>query len=140
MPKYIRFPKDKKVNSRVEWAKAPDINRRLTEIIGQANLGWLKINGIYGFRSKNSKSRAFARIWGLPRIWQIALNRKPSYVIEVISERFDKLSEKQKTEVLIHEIAHIPKNFSGSLTPHFKRGNRKFKDLVNNIVAQYNRK
>lgn len=76
------------------------------------------------FRSYGSSSRAIARIWSLPRIWQIGLNLKPHYCIEVISERFDKLPLEEKQRTLIHELMHIPKTFSGALVPHRTRYKR----------------
>jgi len=54
----------------------------------------------------------------MPSIWQEALGIGAFYAIEVISERFDKLSEEDKDRVLIHELLHIPRRFSGGLVPH----------------------
>lgn len=73
---------------------------------------------IKAVRSFGSSSKAIARIWGLPRVWQIVLDLKPQYVVEIISEKFDKMSVDQQNRVLIHELAHIPKTFSGALIPH----------------------
>jgi len=74
---------------------------------------------VYCYRSYGSKSkRVIARIHGLGKIWQEALRKPPTYVIEVISERYDKLSEKDKEKTLIHELLHIPKGFSGGFRPH----------------------
>lgn len=127
----------KRKSKRVEWKKAPDIQKRVEKILDTLDLDWVEEKRIYCFRSENSKTKAHARIWGLSRIFQLALEIEPAYVIEVISERFDKLSEKEKDEVLLHEIAHIPKTFSGSLLPHFKKGKRKFDDKVHLLHARY---
>lgn len=87
------------------------------------DLSWKHIDTrrIFCFRSFGSKSKARARIWSLPRIWQKAVNLKPAYVIEVLSENFDNLAYEEKVKVLIHELLHIPKTFSGSLLPHKTR-------------------
>ena len=127
-----------KRSSRVDWVLAPDVKKRVLHLSKKLDLEWLKASKIYCFRSNNSKSRAYARIWGLTRIWQIALDTKPAYVIEVLSEKFDGLSQDKKDKILLHELAHIPKNFSGSLLPHIrKRGKRNFHDRVNRMVTQH---
>src|SRR4030042_4445003 len=107
------------------WGKAPDVKKRVNILKKQLNLNWINLNNIYCYRSKYSKSRAFARIWGLSKIWQHTLSVNPTYIIEVLSEKFDNLSEEDKEKVILHELVHIPKNFSGSLLPHIKiRGKR----------------
>jgi len=89
--------------------------RELVERIGMKHVdcGRLKF-----MRSNGSKSRAIARIWEMPRIWQLALGIKPHYVIEVIAERFDRVSEEEKSKTVLHELMHIPKNFSGAVLSH----------------------
>jgi predicted metallopeptidase len=49
---------------------------------------------------------------------QAALGVQPYYVIEVISERFDGMSEADQTKTLIHELLHIPKAFGGGFKGH----------------------
>jgi len=123
---------------RVDWKSAPDIKKRVIYLIKSLGLDWITPSSIYHFRSSYSSSRAYARIWGLSKVWQLALNQKPAYIIEVLSEKFDKLSDREKDKVLLHEIAHIPKNFSGSLLPHVRRrGKRNFHDRVEELFAQY---
>jgi len=130
--------KRKRKSSRVDWVKAPDIKKRVNELTGKLELHWLKKSYIHCFRSYNSKSRAYARIWGLSKVWQQALSTNPSYIIEVISEKFDVLNGHRQDEILLHEIAHIPKNFSGSLLPHIKkRGKRNFNDRVHQLIRQH---
>jgi predicted metallopeptidase len=74
---------------------------------------------VFCVRSKGSKAkRTIARIHGLGKIWQGVLNRPPSYIIEVISEIYDKMSGEEKEKTLIHELLHIPGGFSGGFRPH----------------------
>ena len=123
--------------SGIIWKKAPDIKKRVVVISKSLDLKYPKGSEIFCVRSINANTRACARIWGLSRIWQETLNLKPSYIIEVISEKFDNLQEKQQDKILLHELAHIPNNFSGSLIPHIRRGKRKFSGKVDNLISKY---
>lgn len=106
---------------RVSWQEAPDIEKAVKRLVRQLELDHILCSRIFCFRSFGSSSRARARIWSLPRIWQRALREKPAYCLEVLSEKFDKLPEDEKTQILLHELVHIPKNFSGTLLPHLRR-------------------
>lgn len=127
----------RKSSQKLEWLQALDIEVRLDTLIRKAKVDWVKRDQIYAYRSKHANTRAYARIWGLARIWQTALSIPPSYVIEVVSEKFDKLGEADKDKVLLHEIAHIPKNFSGSLLAHTHRGEGSFHGRLNKLIATY---
>jgi predicted metallopeptidase len=103
----------------IKYVQAPDVKRRVDDLI--ARLGFIHIapQFVHCFRSTGSKSRrVVARIHGLGRIWQDALGFFPGYVIEVIAERYDRLSEVEQEKTLIHELLHIPKGFSGGFRPH----------------------
>lgn len=108
----------------MEWLKAPDIDREIKILCQNEEFNYIDYKYIVCFRSHGSTSRARARIWSFPKVWQLALNLKPHYVIEVLSKHFDHLSGDDKKRVLIHELMHIPKNFSGSLLPHRGRGRK----------------
>ncbi|KKQ43123.1 MAG: Metallopeptidase-like protein [Microgenomates group bacterium GW2011_GWC1_37_8] len=123
---------------KIEWTNAPDIKKRVIHLVREIDLNWINTSGMYFIRSNYSSSRAYARIWGLSKVWQMTLKQDPAYIIEVLSEKFDKLNDKEKDRVLLHELAHIPKNFSGSLLPHIRRrGKRNFHDRVEELFAQY---
>ncbi len=115
------------------WYKAEDVRKKAQSLVEEGNFFWLDLRRVFFVRSYGAKTRALARIWGLPKIWQIVLNLKPYYVIEVIGEKFDKLSDAKQNDVLIHEFAHIPRNFSGALVPHFRKGKRKFTDIIGGL-------
>lgn len=102
----------------MNWYPAPEIKKRIADIVPHLNLPHIDPERLTIFRSYGSKGRAIARIWSLPTVWQLALNIKPQYVIEVISERFDKMREEDQDRTLIHELMHIPKTFSGALVAH----------------------
>lgn len=102
----------------IRYTRAEDVEKLARKIVEALNLKWINLNRVYFIRSFGSKSKAIARCYGLSRIWQFAMKTRPKYIIEVISEKFDKLSEKEKIKILIHELLHIPKKFSGGLRDH----------------------
>lgn len=132
-----RFTKFRRKSARIVWTEAPDVGRKIIKLKSLLELDWLKKDRIICFRSEYANTRAIARIWGLSRIWQQALEIGPAYVIEVISERYDRLSEHQKDSVLVHELNHIPHNFSGSLMPHTRRGKSNFHKRVSILLEKY---
>jgi len=105
----------------VVWEEAPDIKHKIRRLITELGFTHIASSRVFCFRSYGSSSRAKARIWSLPRIWQKALGQEPAYCIEVLSEKFDSLKNDEQIQILIHELLHIPKNFSGTLLPHYRR-------------------
>ncbi len=106
----------------MDWRRDPHLQKEVAKIVASLNLPHIDPKRVIVFRSFGSKSRARARIWGFPKIWQKALQIKPHYCLEVLSERFDHLNMDDQRRILIHELLHIPKTFSGALLPHRGRG------------------
>jgi predicted metallopeptidase len=103
----------------IRYYEAPDVKELVELIVAQLDFNYVNLNGIYCFRSTGSKSRrTIARIHSLGKLWQKALHQDSSYLIEVISERYDRLSSEEKEKVVIHELLHIPKGFAGGFIPH----------------------
>lgn len=123
----------------VDWQVAVDIEKRTNKLIKDLDLEWLSYGRIFYYRSINSKARAYARAWGLPKLWQRTLGVEPAYIVEVISEHFDKLSTKEQDKVLLHELAHIPRNFSGALVAHTRHKKGSFHDKLDTLIEQYHR-
>lgn len=103
----------------IEYSDAPDVKRLADEIADSLDLFHVVQQFVFCVRSRGSESRrTIARIHGFGRIWQETLNLPPSYVIEVISERYDRLSLDDREKTIIHELLHIPKGFTGGFRPH----------------------
>lgn len=117
----------------MQLKRADDVGKIARALIKTLHLAHLDERRIFYFRSIGAKSRSYARIWSFPRIFQLALKLPPHYVIEVIAHHFDKLDNKKKQKILIHELLHIPKNFSGSLLPH-KSGGRRLSKKVEELA------
>lgn len=104
---------------RLKYLEAMDVKLLADEIIERLGFFHIVPEAVYCYRSKGSKSkRTVARIHGFSIIWQKALGFPPAYVIEVISEKYDKLSQEDKEKTVIHELLHIPKGFKGGFRPH----------------------
>ena len=124
----------------MKFKPAPDVQIQIHNLVFGLNLSHVLADKLVCMRSWGSKSRAVARIWSLPRVWQQALGVSPHYVIEVISERFDRMSDEEKEKILIHELLHVPKTFSGSLVPHKCFGKKIDRRRVDELYRDYKSK
>jgi len=96
----------------------------IKDIINKLGLDYINSDQIKCVLSyKSSSKRVIARLHPSLRIFTYAFDSKPLYIIELISEKFNKLNEKDQIKVLIHELMHIPKTFSGAARDHGKMGN-----------------
>ena len=103
----------------IEYVQAPDVKRLTDEVAENLNLYHVVPQFVHCVRSRGSTSkRTIARIHGFGKIWQETLHLPASYIIEVISERYDKLTEEDKEKTIIHELLHIPAGFAGGFRPH----------------------
>ncbi|MCC7569938.1 metallopeptidase [Candidatus Micrarchaeota archaeon] len=120
-----------------EIEKAEDVQNMINEIVDILGNPHIIGGRIICVRSWGSKAYAYARIWSMPKVWQVALDIHTFYVIEVLSEHFDKLDYEEKIKVLIHELMHIPKTFSGALLPHKNPGKKINDKNVNELYKIY---
>jgi len=103
----------------IKYFEAPEIKKQVDKLVEECEFFHVAPQYVYCFRSRGSKAkRTIARIHGIGKIWQEALNLPPSYTIEVISEIYDKQTDEEKEKTLIHELMHIPGGFSGGFRPH----------------------
>jgi len=103
----------------ITYLEAPDVKKMADEITEKLGFFHVVPQFVFCIRSKGSASRrTIARIYGLGKVWQETLNLPSAYVIEVISERFDKFTQEDKEKTIIHELLHIPATFAGGFRPH----------------------
>ncbi len=102
----------------MRYEPAPDVEALAKKIAHTLGMNWLDFDRIHFLRTHGSKSRAIARVSGLPRVFQISLNVPAHYVVEVIAERYDRLGQGEKEKVIIHELLHIPKSMGGGYRHH----------------------
>lgn len=132
-----RLKLGRKSLKRVDWVAAPDIAKRSLRLITNLKMDWILFDRLFFYRSNYSKARAYARTWGLPALWQRSLNVEPGYIIEVLAEYFDKLNQREQDKVILHELAHIPHNFSGALVPHTRKKKGSFHDKLRQLYEDY---
>ena len=118
----------------MEYRLAPELDAEIARIIHTLDLGHLDPGRIRVIRSRGTQSRRIlARCHTLPKALQTGLRLPAHYVIELLSENFDRISEEEKTKTLIHELLHIPAAFGGGFRNHdFVRARR-----VNQLYERY---
>ena len=100
------------------YEPAPDLQLKAEEI-SKMLFPHVVLERVKCFRSFGTSSRGtIARCHTIGKLMQKAVGVKAHYALEFISERFDKLDEKEKTKTIIHELMHIPKSFGGGFKHH----------------------
>ena len=103
----------------MKYELAPDLKEKAFDVIEKLRMSHVRKEDIECIRSfGTSTSRIIARCHGLNKVMQKALARKAFYVLEFLSERFDKMDEEEQTKVIIHELMHIPNAFGGGFRHH----------------------
>lgn len=103
----------------IKFSIDEEITNRVREIAKVLEMGHVAQDRVICMRSHGSGSKGtIARCYGLTKIWQNALGIKAHYIIEVISEKYDRQSDEDKDKTLIHELMHIPFNFGGGFKHH----------------------
>jgi len=106
----------------IKYHQAPDIQEIAEEVVRKLDWSHVLLEHVAFLRSTGSKARrTIARCHALGKAMQIGMGRKKGfYLVEVISEKFDKLSVEEQLKVIIHELMHIPKSFGGGFIHHNK--------------------
>ena len=103
----------------ISYNEAYDIKQKIELIVSALGFRHINSERLFCIRSYGSKARGIvARCHSLPKIMQHSLKINPAYIIEVLSENFDTMSDEQKIKTLIHELLHIPKTFGGGFIHH----------------------
>jgi predicted metallopeptidase len=102
----------------MKYEHAEDL-QRIAEDISRILFPHIDMENVKCFRSYGTASRrTIARCHALGKLMQKALGRKALYVLEFLSERFEKLDREEKVKTIIHELMHIPHTFGGGFKHH----------------------
>lgn len=104
----------------LKFSHAPESMRLLTEdfIANIPEFRHLDAKRVHIIFSNSRTKRALALCHAFSQRLRFVLNMEPHYVIELIERRWQKLSVRDRAKVLIHELYHIPRTFSGNLRNH----------------------
>ena len=122
----------------IKYFQDGEVNTRLRQIANK--LGMVHdMSRVVAIRSRGSASRRIlARCHTMGRAVQTGLGLKSHYIIEVVSENFDKLSQEEQAKTLIHELLHIPKAFGGGFKGHHVVNRRAIDQLYKELMRQGN--
>ena len=116
----------------MEYHRDLEIEKQAKQIAAELAMQF-DLTRIICMRSFGSKSNSLARCHSIPRIVQKALGIEGHYVIEIVSENFDSLSESEKTKTIIHELMHIPKSMGGGFRQHDYVCNRNVENMYKKL-------
>ena len=119
----------------IKYFPAEDVKKEAEDVVKTLNWNYIDLSNVGFLRSKGSSTRGtIARCHALGKAMQMAMGRtKGFYLIEVISEKFDKLPIDEQVKTIIHELMHIPKTFGGGFIHH----NKVCEDTVKIVFEHY---
>jgi predicted metallopeptidase len=110
----------------IRYELAPEIESKLKRISRKLKMDHIDLNRVKGVRSYGSTGNGIiARCHALPKVMQLALGIDAHYVIEILTENYDRLSKEEQIKILIHELMHIPESFGGGFRMHRDHVTRK---------------
>lgn len=103
----------------IRYELAPDIEKELRKIARSLKMDHIDLKRVRGVRSYGSTGKGvIARCHALPKVMQLALDIGAHYVVEIITENYQRLNPEAQTKILIHELMHIPETFGGGFRMH----------------------
>jgi predicted metallopeptidase len=110
----------------IRYELAPEIESKLKRISRKLKMDHIDLDRVKGVRSYGSTGKGIiARCHALPKVMQLALGINAHYVIEILTENYDRLSKEEQIKILIHELMHIPETFGGGFRMHSDHVTRK---------------
>ena len=115
----------------IRYEEAPDLDELIAKIVDKLNMEHIDTDYVVCMRSHGSRAqRTLARCHAMSRILRTAMKkthglRKSMYIIEILAEEEQKMSEQEKIKTLIHELMHIPKSMGGGFLHHSNHVTRK---------------
>ena len=120
----------------IKYEKAHDIAFLARRIVFKLEWKHVDLANVGFIRSHGSQARrTIARCHTIGKAIQVALDRKGYYMIEVLSEQFDKLSFEDKVKTIIHELMHIPRAFGGGFIHHNEVNERNVRQMYQKYLA-----
>ena len=110
----------------IRYELAPEIESKLKRISRKLKMDHIDLDRVKGVRSYGSTGKGIiARCHALPKVMQLALGINAHYVIEILTENYNRLSKEEQIKILIHELMHIPETFGGGFRMHKDHVTRK---------------
>tara|TARA_Y100000310_G_scaffold334097_1_gene413026 strand:- start:6739 stop:7113 length:375 start_codon:yes stop_codon:yes gene_type:complete len=103
----------------MQYTYSPEWTAIALNLSRQLELEYIDLDRVVVIESQGSKTkRTIARIHALGKVMQLGMGQKAFYTIELITERFNKMSKEEKIKTIIHELMHIPASFGGGFRHH----------------------
>lgn len=117
-----------------DYTEAEDLKERAKFLAEKHKLIWLDFDRIHFYRYFSNTQTA-AKCSGFSKVLRLPKSHLQPYYVIVFNEKHfnDKLSQLEKDKTIIHELLHIPKNFSGEFS---SMGHRKVYKLANELAKK----